>query len=127
MVNVNICSNLQWVFLDFVILSVLSLRGSFGPQIVQSLTHGIEEASLSLAAAAEAFHPVNLAQRCLFPPKRALQDDCGKLIVLGELLHRLKSEGHKCIVFTQVDILLRNVSESNDWETCQSQWTNSSY
>lgn len=69
---------------------------------MEALTNGIEDVSTTIVQAADVFHPVTLAQLCLFPPRRALEEDCGKLIILGRLLHKLKSEGHKCILFTQV-------------------------
>jgi SNF2 family DNA or RNA helicase len=37
----------------------------------------------------------------VFPEKRLLVHDCGKLQVLLPLLKRLRSEGHRCVLFTQ--------------------------
>ena len=41
-----------------------------------------------------------------FPEKRLLQYDCGKLQVLSELLPRLRREGHRCLLFTQMSRML---------------------
>nr|PVC49624.1 DEAD-box family helicase [Theileria orientalis] len=49
---------------------------------------------------------INSQYRLLFPSKRALNDDCGKFRVLGPLLLRLKSEGHRCIIYTQFSKML---------------------
>ncbi|OEH77348.1 snf2 family N-terminal domain-containing protein [Cyclospora cayetanensis] len=43
---------------------------------------------------------------CLFPPKQLIQDDCGKLIAMAELLHKLRAGGHRCIIFTQFSRML---------------------
>ncbi|EKX74294.1 helicase family member protein [Theileria equi strain WA] len=45
-------------------------------------------------------------QKLLFPPKRLLNDDCGKFLVLGKLLKQLKSEGHRCLLYTQFSKML---------------------
>ncbi|UKK00856.2 DEAD-box family helicase [Theileria orientalis] len=49
---------------------------------------------------------INSQYRLLFPSKRALNDDCGKFRVLGPLLLKLKSEGHRCIIYTQFSKML---------------------
>ncbi|GIX62446.1 DEAD-box family helicase [Babesia caballi] len=45
-------------------------------------------------------------QKVLFPPRSLLHDDCGKFLVLGRLLKRLKSEGHRCLLYTQFSKML---------------------
>lgn len=44
--------------------------------------------------------------KLLFPDKRFLEWDCGKLKTLNSLLRRLYNEGHKCIIFTQMSKML---------------------
>ena len=41
-----------------------------------------------------------------FPEVRLIQYDCGKLQVLSQLLHRLKSGGHRVLLFTQMTKVL---------------------
>lgn len=41
-----------------------------------------------------------------FPDKRLLQFDCGKLQQLDLLLRKLKSGGHRCLIFTQMSSML---------------------
>lgn len=45
-------------------------------------------------------------KKCIIPPKRIIEDDCGKLQVLSKLLHKLYIEGHRCIIFTQMSKML---------------------
>ncbi|GBE60141.1 DEAD-box family helicase [Babesia ovata] len=45
-------------------------------------------------------------QKVLFPPRSLLHDDCGKFLVLGRLLKKLKSEGHRCLLYTQFSKML---------------------
>ncbi|ORM39343.1 Helicase SRCAP [Babesia sp. Xinjiang] len=45
-------------------------------------------------------------QKVLFPPRSLLHDDCGKFLVLGPLLKKLKSEGHRCLLYTQFSKML---------------------
>jgi E1A-binding protein p400 len=41
-------------------------------------------------------------RQCFFPDRRLLQYDCGKLVELDVLLRRLKTGGHRVLIFTQV-------------------------
>jgi SNF2 family DNA or RNA helicase len=41
-----------------------------------------------------------------FPDKRLIQYDCGKLQQLDVLLRKLKSEKHRCLIFTQMSSML---------------------
>jgi len=41
-----------------------------------------------------------------FPDRRLIQFDCGKLQELAILLRRLKSEGHRALIFTQMTKML---------------------
>ncbi|KAK1443171.1 helicase srcap-related [Babesia gibsoni] len=45
-------------------------------------------------------------QKLLFPPRSLLHDDCGKFLVLGRLLNKLKDEGHRCLLYTQFSKML---------------------
>ncbi|XP_024535951.1 protein PHOTOPERIOD-INDEPENDENT EARLY FLOWERING 1 [Selaginella moellendorffii] len=50
--------------------------------------------------------PVVVRQQLFFPDRRLLQFDCGKLQQLSVLLRRLKSEGHRALIFTQMTKML---------------------
>ncbi|KAK9867647.1 hypothetical protein WJX84_005155 [Apatococcus fuscideae] len=45
-------------------------------------------------------------QQLFFPDRRLLQYDCGKLQELAGLLYRLKTGGHKALIFTQMSRML---------------------
>ena len=45
-------------------------------------------------------------QQLFFPDRRLVQFDCGKLQALATLLRRLKSGGHKVLIFTQMTKML---------------------
>ncbi|KAJ7569569.1 hypothetical protein O6H91_01G084300 [Diphasiastrum complanatum] len=45
-------------------------------------------------------------RQLFFPDRRLLQFDCGKLQELAVLLRRLKSEGHRALIFTQMTKML---------------------
>ena len=53
-----------------------------------------------------AIHRWQTLRAVQFPEKRLLQYDCGKLQVLSELLPRLRREGHRCLLFTQMSRML---------------------
>lgn len=50
--------------------------------------------------------PAIVRRQLYFPDRRLLQFDCGKLQQLAILLRRLKSEGHKALIFTQMTKML---------------------
>lgn len=53
--------------------------------------------------------PIRLAivrRQVYFPDRRLIQFDCGKLQKLAVLLRRLKSEGHRALIFTQMTKML---------------------
>eukprot|EP01018_Ginkgo_biloba_P038739 Gb_04358 [translate_table: standard] len=50
--------------------------------------------------------PVIVRRQLYFPDKRLIQFDCGKLQELAVLLRRLKSEGHRALIFTQMTKML---------------------
>jgi hypothetical protein len=45
-------------------------------------------------------------KQLFFPDRRLLQYDCGKLQELDVLLRRLKTGGHRVLIFTQVRVKL---------------------
>lgn len=45
-------------------------------------------------------------RQCFFPDRRLLQYDCGKLVELDVLLRRLKTGGHRVLIFTQVCVAM---------------------
>jgi SNF2 family DNA or RNA helicase len=52
------------------------------------------------------FYPAYIRQRIFFPDRKLIQFDSGKLQTLAVLLRRLKREGHKCLIFTQMSKML---------------------
>ncbi|XWS65227.1 hypothetical protein CRYUN_Cryun05aG0074200 [Craigia yunnanensis] len=50
--------------------------------------------------------PAIVRRQVYFPDKRLIQFDCGKLQELEVLLRRLKSEGHRALIFTQMTKML---------------------
>lgn len=51
-------------------------------------------------------HSVTRNKRTLFPELRLIQYDCGKLQALDELLWKLKPDGHRVLIFTQMSRML---------------------
>lgn len=51
-------------------------------------------------------HPIISAMVTQFPDPRLIQYDCGKLQTLDKLLRKLKSEGHRVLIFTQMTKML---------------------
>eukprot|EP01018_Ginkgo_biloba_P024829 Gb_30810 [translate_table: standard] len=54
----------------------------------------------------EPIRPVIVRRQLFFPDRRLIQFDCGKLQQLAILLRRLKSEGHRALIFTQMTKML---------------------
>lgn len=52
------------------------------------------------------FRPAIVRRQVYFPDRRLIQFDCGKLQELSILLRRLKSEGHRALIFTQMTKML---------------------
>eukprot|EP00257_Ricinus_communis_P018634 XP_015577402.1 protein PHOTOPERIOD-INDEPENDENT EARLY FLOWERING 1 isoform X1 [Ricinus communis] len=50
--------------------------------------------------------PAIIRRQVYFPDRRLIQFDCGKLQKLAVLLRRLKSEGHRALIFTQMTKML---------------------
>jgi hypothetical protein len=59
-----------------------------------------------LSGPATALHRIASAMVTQFPDPRLIQYDCGKLQTLDKLLRRLKSEGHRVLIFTQMTKML---------------------
>jgi E1A-binding protein p400 len=59
-----------------------------------------------LSGPATALHRIASAMVTQFPDPRLIQYDCGKLQTLDKLLRRLKSEGHRVLIFTQMTKIL---------------------
>lgn len=52
------------------------------------------------------FHPASIRLTLAFPDRMLVQYDCGKLQVLAKLLRKLKSGGHRVLIFTQMTKML---------------------
>ncbi|RHZ81810.1 hypothetical protein Glove_117g574 [Diversispora epigaea] len=52
------------------------------------------------------YHSIRVKLQIAFPDKRLLQYDCGKLQELDILLRRLKDNGHRALIFTQMTRVL---------------------
>lgn len=50
--------------------------------------------------------PAMVRKQVYFPDRRLIQFDCGKLQELAVLLRKLKSEGHRALIFTQMTKML---------------------
>lgn len=50
--------------------------------------------------------PAIVRKQLYFPDRRLIQFDCGKLQELATLLRKLKSEGHRALIFTQMTKML---------------------
>ena len=50
--------------------------------------------------------PLHSRFHLIFPDKRLIQYDCGKLQTLAGLLQKLKPDGHRCLIFTQMTRML---------------------
>lgn len=55
---------------------------------------------------ATSLHRIASAMVTQFPDPRLIQYDCGKLQTLDKLLRRLKCEGHRALIFTQMTKML---------------------
>ncbi|KAL5213101.1 hypothetical protein ABZP36_023948 [Zizania latifolia] len=55
--------------------------------------------------------PAIVRRQVYFPDRRLIQFDCGKLQELAILLRRLKSEGHRALIFTQMTKMLDILEE----------------
>jgi len=86
---------------------ILHLTGPGGCDNVQRSEMFLRPVSTRLLRSRDTLlHPIQLNLLCSFPDRRMLQWDCGKLTVLDGLLKRLKQEGHRCLLFTQMSKML---------------------
>jgi SNF2 family DNA or RNA helicase len=60
----------------------------------------------ALQEAVAPFYHAHIRQSIFFPDRKLVQFDSGKLQTLAVLLARLKREGHKCLIFTQMSKML---------------------
>ncbi|CBZ52150.1 putative SNF2 family N-terminal domain-containing protein [Neospora caninum Liverpool] len=82
------------------------LRGPGGIQARENSFSAFAESLDFLQGSAAELHEAVERQRRIFPHKQTLQDDCGKLIILAELLTKLRADGHRCLLFTQFSKML---------------------
>nr|CCA22986.1 hypothetical protein SELMODRAFT_450747 [Albugo laibachii Nc14] len=84
----------------------------FGRGFPGFLTHlrrreNMERAMVPLAAKlVRPYHSMYSRTQMSFPDKKLVQFDCGKLQELAVLLCRLRREGHRCLIFTQMTSML---------------------
>ncbi|CAK7357000.1 unnamed protein product [Dovyalis caffra] len=65
-----------------------------------------EKCSEMLLPLLSPIRPAIVRRQLYFPDRRLIQFDCGKLQELAILLRRLKSEGHRVLIFTQMTKML---------------------
>lgn len=68
--------------------------------------HEQRELMQYLSKPATVLHPIISAMVTQFPDPRLIQYDCGKLQTLDKLLRKLKTEGHRALIFTQMTKML---------------------
>ncbi|KAH7306426.1 hypothetical protein KP509_22G011100 [Ceratopteris richardii] len=59
-----------------------------------------------MSSAASFLRPIIVRRQLFFPDRKLIQFDCGKLQELAILLRRLRSEGHRALIFTQMTKML---------------------
>ncbi|KAK6941913.1 SNF2, N-terminal [Dillenia turbinata] len=65
-----------------------------------------EKCSETMLPLLSPIRPAIIRKQVYFPDRRLIQFDCGKLQELAVLLRRLKSEGHRALIFTQMTKML---------------------
>lgn len=65
-----------------------------------------EECTEIISPVLSPIRPAIVRQQVYFPDRRLIQFDCGKLQELAVLLRRLKIEGHRALIFTQMTKML---------------------
>ncbi|KAA8518827.1 hypothetical protein F0562_016399 [Nyssa sinensis] len=65
-----------------------------------------ERCSETLLPLLTPLRPAIVRRQLYFPDRRLIQFDCGKLQELAVLLRRLKAEGHRALIFTQMTKML---------------------
>lgn len=65
-----------------------------------------EKSSKTMLPLLSPIRPAIVRRQVYFPDRRLVQFDCGKLQELAVLLRKLKSEGHRALIFTQMTKML---------------------
>lgn len=65
-----------------------------------------EKCTETLSPLLSPIRPAIVRRQVYFPDRRLIQFDCGKLQELAVLLRKLKSEGHRALIFTQMTKML---------------------
>ncbi|KAL3680093.1 hypothetical protein R1sor_023049 [Riccia sorocarpa] len=105
------------MLMDLVESFVFAIPATRAPAPVAWCSHPASPSVLSLPTIGKSLHdavsfsleplrPVFIRRQLFFPDRRLLQFDCGKLQELSILLRRLKSEGHRALIFTQMTRML---------------------
>uniref|UniRef100_A0A183IH08 Helicase domino n=1 Tax=Soboliphyme baturini TaxID=241478 RepID=A0A183IH08_9BILA len=101
-------------------LSLLTLVALFVPPVCATgvaMDDGLKDADTcspwdmndalsQLSAEDDSLHFLHFFQNLQFPERRLIEYDCGKLQNLARLLRQLKSDGHRCLIFTQMARML---------------------
>ncbi len=101
---------------DIIVRYVVVLPKSMtcGPQLVCStFSSGLSMSEKQLSQVKgvieefrKPFYASYIRQKIFFPDRKLVQFDSGKLQTLAVLLLKLKKEGHKCLIFTQMSKML---------------------
>merc|ERR1719233_1902085 len=65
----------------------------------------------TFAKPCQLLHPIVIRQQMIFPDKRLIQFDCGKLQMLDSILREEKKGGHRVLLFTQMTKMLDVLEE----------------
>ncbi|KAM9716165.1 LOW QUALITY PROTEIN: uncharacterized protein srcap [Menidia menidia] len=76
------------------------------PSLSQKQAAFSSELAAQVAPLARGLHRIQCNMRTQFPDLRLIQYDCGKLQTLHTLLRKLKSGGHRVLIFTQMTRML---------------------
>ncbi|KAF5906329.1 helicase SRCAP isoform X1, partial [Clarias magur] len=76
------------------------------PSFTYQQSRYISKLSALLSPLMHTLHHIHCNMRTHFPDLRLIQYDCGKLQTLHILLRKLKSEGHRVLIFTQMTRML---------------------
>ncbi|KAL3268597.1 hypothetical protein HHI36_007704 [Cryptolaemus montrouzieri] len=76
------------------------------PSVYTEMKEIPEKLSKLFSKPATSLHRLASAMVTQFPDPRLIQYDCGKLQTLNKLLRKLKSEGHRVLIFTQMTKML---------------------
>jgi E1A-binding protein p400 len=76
------------------------------PSLVLAEARQHDQLITELSSTTTVFRPAFVRSQLYFPDKRLVQYDCGKLQELSKLLRKLKAEGHRALIFTQMTRML---------------------